>query len=1129
MFYNEYKLPNIMPSVKYYKMEVLKEESFMKRLRQWIAMLCTVTMLAVIFPQERVQAAPGDIVNGNFETGDLTGWSVVSGDLQPQPTIGRTEVDFKKEGSYFIGTCEITGGVARRDFNDKLTGVIKSDPFTIVKPYLSFMIGGGNNLQDRYVALVRESDGTELLKATGQNSEEFSRVDWDVTSYLNEQVAIKIVDNTTGPWGHINADKFRQVAIIPASDQISILDTQIGFQPNAKKQVVLRSAVQNPTPNPAGTTFQVIRVENAEEVFAGTVEYWGAKWGSYWWTLDFTDLTDKGEYYVTIGEDRNSNNFKIDDQVLIEESLVPVAIDQLDDRLKNGVGGWRDCGSEIREVSSHVVTIHGLVDVYEKAYDSLSSAKQQELIDKIIWGSDYIVSSQDTTSDPRTNGRFNHDIARQTPYNTSNYYNWHDMAYCITGLVRAYEVIKDHNPSKATTYLNSAKKAYDCATYRPYHLQSEFNGVVAADYNYMLGYARPQWNKPSSWVIPTTLRTKDKLAFLWGCTLLYKATGDAKYKDSAISYAESVMERQFVDYENPIEGAYGNFYEYEGDNEAFMIEFGQNHRWLMGNIEPTNLRGFMDLAELFPEDNRVAQWYNTVKIFGENYVKTTAELNPFGIYPSAVYPGAGDITFFKGMLHGGTGLYGQIAKNQLEIADFLEDESYQQYASNNVQFVAGLNPGLPNQYNATRWTAKTLLKNIGTNSFNGQGSKIDPPDGSGMNGFSAFGQFQMPYPNTGIDQPAGILKPDGSIYFNEDYLPHSHGYVSGITTLENEFDLKVITKDGGSPVAASIEIELPETYNFTTSSQGTLSVDSLPLERSGVIKATYNGHTIKRDLATMGSGDLTWEVDFSSYVNLDLDVPSTIKQSEEKTGQLTVANKGTTTTTVQVKLSGGGVNVSSDPISVTVEPGQSATQDFTLTGGAKIMPYLVHAQLLGDTQEMIATDSGKVKEGEAPPPLFNSNITNWQVYDGTWQDVVGGKQGTKTYGDGSILAGEQVTDFTYEADIKVTTHGPVAGSAGTLLFRSKDNPYQGTYAVNVQTSGKVSLFRFPYKVIENYSTTINKDQIYHLKVTMTGSQIKVYLDGTKVIDVNDTTYTQGKVGLMSYDGTAIYQNVMLDK
>lgn len=148
-----------------------------------------------------------NIVNPDFETGNLSGWTTVSGnafnslDVSKDTTFWNPPQSFNQHGTFHLWGFK-NGG-------DGQVGTIKSTTFTLAgSGWVDFLIGGGNDINNLYVSLVRASDGAELYKATGNNSEAYSRIEWNASAYLGQQVYIKIVDNATGGWGHINADDF---------------------------------------------------------------------------------------------------------------------------------------------------------------------------------------------------------------------------------------------------------------------------------------------------------------------------------------------------------------------------------------------------------------------------------------------------------------------------------------------------------------------------------------------------------------------------------------------------------------------------------------------------------------------------------------------------------------------------------------------------------------------------------------------------------------------------------------------------------------------------------------------------------------------------------------------------------
>jgi fructan beta-fructosidase len=146
---------------------------------------------------------PEGIINHDFETGDLTGWNVVSGDafLSNNVTLDTDWWGGKygQYNTYFLSGYKVGG--------DTPTGELRSEKFVLTgNGKIDLQVSGGNDIMNEYVALCRASDDHELFKATGSNSDTLQRVYWDATEYLGSTCYIKIVDNSTAGWGHINVD-----------------------------------------------------------------------------------------------------------------------------------------------------------------------------------------------------------------------------------------------------------------------------------------------------------------------------------------------------------------------------------------------------------------------------------------------------------------------------------------------------------------------------------------------------------------------------------------------------------------------------------------------------------------------------------------------------------------------------------------------------------------------------------------------------------------------------------------------------------------------------------------------------------------------------------------------------------
>ncbi|WP_449809711.1 GH32 C-terminal domain-containing protein [Metabacillus arenae] len=91
---------------------------------------------------------------------------------------------------------------------------------------LNLLLGGGNDIKNRYVSLVRASDDKELIRQanTKFNDEKYNKYVWDASKYIGEVLYIKAVDRATGGWGHINIDDvhvYNEGAIPENVDQVA--------------------------------------------------------------------------------------------------------------------------------------------------------------------------------------------------------------------------------------------------------------------------------------------------------------------------------------------------------------------------------------------------------------------------------------------------------------------------------------------------------------------------------------------------------------------------------------------------------------------------------------------------------------------------------------------------------------------------------------------------------------------------------------------------------------------------------------------------------------------------------------------------------------------------------------------
>jgi beta-lactam-binding protein with PASTA domain len=160
----------------------------------------------------------------DFEEGSLRGWKPSGTAFQSQPTRDDNPTarnrgqPAKQQGRYWIGTYENyqgrPGQRAGSIQGDDPQGILSSAPFTIPQGKMNFLVGGGSAFETRVELLVNLSNAQEfgyemVYWAAGRNTETMHRVYWDLTPYVGKKGIIRIIDDSSGGWGHINADDFR--------------------------------------------------------------------------------------------------------------------------------------------------------------------------------------------------------------------------------------------------------------------------------------------------------------------------------------------------------------------------------------------------------------------------------------------------------------------------------------------------------------------------------------------------------------------------------------------------------------------------------------------------------------------------------------------------------------------------------------------------------------------------------------------------------------------------------------------------------------------------------------------------------------------------------------------------------
>ena len=161
-----------------------------------------------------------DIINGDFETGDLTGWSVVYG--KAFSPVGVTDdeyyeradesIPYNKDGEYLYGI-----------YKENAVGKMLSSEFTVGGAgFITFKMGGGKNVALDYISVVDAATEEELFRfgntlfssaddKTGDvDLHEADLVAYaaDISSALGRKVRVAVVDDSTANFGYLTLDSF---------------------------------------------------------------------------------------------------------------------------------------------------------------------------------------------------------------------------------------------------------------------------------------------------------------------------------------------------------------------------------------------------------------------------------------------------------------------------------------------------------------------------------------------------------------------------------------------------------------------------------------------------------------------------------------------------------------------------------------------------------------------------------------------------------------------------------------------------------------------------------------------------------------------------------------------------------
>lgn len=499
---------------------------------------------------------------------------------------------------------------------------------------------------------------------------------------------------------------------------------------------------------------------------AGRVDKWGKKWESYWWIADLSHIKQQGSYILKIKNKDHllitSDTIEVGENLLWNKCFHTIAFDFLQSRSEQARTGkgWRDCGSDLQEFSSHMVAVDALCDILKTNQSLLTQHEKDHIIGQILTGCEYLAHLQDKADSLGFGtGPVVHED-RQTDVVTGN------VVKASMIFAKAAQIIKQVDGQLGLDYLDRARHAFVWIEKNGPIINPEEPTFFPSVHGAPHGTAPPR----DQWM------TRDLVMMMSAAVEIFKS-GDHKYKDKAIRLARQVAKRQVPQDENE-GGFYGHFYTYDDYTDFGNIKFTEKANihcgawsregriYNKGGHYPHYLLPLIEMINLWPSHQDAGLWHHVLQDFAYGYFLPVSKESPFFILPAGYYDEEG-LLYFSSWYHGHNNIYGFAASLALEFQKYFNDDRFNDIAIGNIQWIAGLNCGWK-QEESDHYNSISMIAGIGSRRVE---SWTNIP-GTIINGFSASKQFKIFPPSMEKDLPAYLD--------DEGYIAHSLPYLAAL-------------------------------------------------------------------------------------------------------------------------------------------------------------------------------------------------------------------------------------------------------------------------------------------------------------------------------------------------------------
>lgn len=439
--------------------------------------------------------------------------------------------------------------------------------------------------------------------------------------------------------------------------------------------------------------------------------------------------------------------------------------------------GWFDAGMHWQEANAHAAYLIGLCDVVQHRGFSLSAGEMERGIRQLLNGSDYLALLQDKGGALRNEAG---PLVHQS-FKIDHLVLPADAPKAAVAWARVAELLPTMHSERAADYRERARRSLRWFLQKPRHLDQPGCGIPH-------GLA-------AEWIRPDEFSTPD-LAQCLDAALLLNEPGVFDLADQWLQ--RQIPSAQAADFD----GLFGHFRLFASGGlteKAWTHGFDpQGYGFNCGQTVGHHVTPLVDLLRRHPGHPQAAAWRRALEDYAYGYFLPACSRNPFFLAPLGWFEGHG-LLHFAGLWHGCNGLYGRMAAQALEFADYLRDPAFLAVAEGNLQWIAGLNGGLRQDQTCAchlsspeapedHFVPVSMIHGIGRRTA---GSWLNLR-GAICNGFATGDQFVW---DTAVDAAS-----DGPRSFtDEDWITHAGGWLSGVARLSS-----------GSPVPGTVHEPVPD-------------------------------------------------------------------------------------------------------------------------------------------------------------------------------------------------------------------------------------------------------------------------------------------------------------------------------